>query len=155
MKQNDVRYNRAIIVAVNFAFAESQSCGNVPYQMADIEAAQLSLVSLPLSFWTVAVIHGKSQKVGAELVHVLLIDKRRHDVADVFLNGFQFPLLAFCLTLIEVINTLLIGRAGWGDRNSGWLIAGIGFFYDLSICNCYILGNLLDHLGIANVLSHI
>ena len=58
------------------------------------------------------------------------------------MNGIQFLLLAFCLTLIEVINTLLIGRAGWGDRNSGWLIAGIGFFYDLSICNCYILGNL-------------
>ena len=28
------------------------------------------------------------------------------------MNGIQFLLLAFCLTLIEVINTLLVGRAG-------------------------------------------
>ena len=32
--------------------------------MADIEAAQLGLVSLPLDFRTVVVIHGEFQKVG-------------------------------------------------------------------------------------------
>ena len=48
--------------------------------MADIEAAQLCLVSLPLNFRTVVVVHCESQKVCAELVHVFLIDKRGHDV---------------------------------------------------------------------------
>ena len=70
----------AIIVAVNLAFAKSQSDGNAPDQMTDIEAAQLGLESLPLNFWAIVVIHRKSQKVGTELVHVFLIDERGHDV---------------------------------------------------------------------------
>ena len=70
----------AIIVAVNLAFAKSQSRGNAPDQMTDLEAAQLFLVSLPLNFWAVVVIHSKSQKVCAELVHVFLANKRGHDV---------------------------------------------------------------------------
>ena len=70
----------AIVVAVNLAFAKSQSDGNAPYQMTDIEAAQLGLVSLPLNFRAVVVIHRESQQVCTELVHVFLIDKRRHDV---------------------------------------------------------------------------
>ena len=69
----------AIIVAVNLAFAKSQSRCNAPYQMADIEAAQLCLVSLPLNFRAVVVVHCESQKVCTELVHVFLIDKWRHD----------------------------------------------------------------------------
>jgi hypothetical protein len=48
--------------------------------MADIEAAQLVLESLPLNFRSVVVIHGKSQQVWAELVHVFLVNKRGHDV---------------------------------------------------------------------------
>ena len=70
----------AIVVAVNFAFAKSQSDGNAPYQMTDIEAAQLGLVSLPLDFRAVVVVHCESQKVCAELVHVFLVDERGHDV---------------------------------------------------------------------------
>ena len=70
----------AIIVAVNLAFTKSQSRCNAPDQMTDIEAAQFGLESLPLNFWTIVVIHGESQKVCTELVHVHLIDKWRHDV---------------------------------------------------------------------------
>ena len=70
----------AIVVAVNLAFAKSQSDGNAPDQMTDIEAAQFGLESLPLNFGTVVVVHCESQKVCTELVHVFLIDKRRHDV---------------------------------------------------------------------------
>ena len=70
----------AIIVAVNLAFAKSQSRCNAPDQMTDIEAAQLGLESLPLNFRSVVVIHRESQKVCAELVHVFLIDKRGHDI---------------------------------------------------------------------------
>ena len=70
----------AIVVAVNLAFTKSQSDGNAPDQMADIEATQLCLVSLPLNFRTIAVIHGEPQQVGAELVHVFLVNKRGHDV---------------------------------------------------------------------------
>ena len=70
----------AIIVAVNLAFAKSQPYGNAPYQMTDIEAAQFGLVSLPLNFRAVVVIHRESQQICAELVHVFLIYKRRHDV---------------------------------------------------------------------------
>ena len=44
--------------------------------MAHIEAAQLGLESFPLIFWTVVVIRRKLQQVGAELVHVFLIDNR-------------------------------------------------------------------------------
>lgn len=72
------------------------------------------------------------------------------------MNGVQFFLLAFCLTLIKVINTLLVGRTGRSSRNSGWFIAGIGLFrYNLSICNCCLLSYLLDHLSIANIFIHI
>ena len=74
--------------------------------MTDIEAAQLSLESLPLDFRAVVVVHCESQKVCTELVHVFLIDKRGHDVEKVFMNGVQLFLLAFCLTLIKVIDTL-------------------------------------------------
>lgn len=70
----------AIIVAVNLAFAKSQSRGNAPDQMTDIKTAQFCLVSLPLNFRAVVVIHSKSQKVCTELIHVFLIDKRGHDV---------------------------------------------------------------------------
>ena len=70
----------AIIVAVNLALAKSQSDGNAPDQMTDIEAAQLSLVSLLLNLRTIIVIHGESQKVCTELVHVLLLYKWGHDV---------------------------------------------------------------------------
>ena len=70
----------AIIVAVNLAFAKSQPYGNVPDQMTDIEAAQFGLVSLPLNFRAVVVIHRESQQVCTELVHVFLIYKRRHDI---------------------------------------------------------------------------
>ena len=70
----------AIIVAVNLAFTKSQPYGNAPGQMSDIEAAQLGLESLPFNFRAVVVIHCESQKVCTELVHVFLIDKRRHDV---------------------------------------------------------------------------
>lgn len=86
--------------------------------MTDIEAAQLFLVSLPLNLRAVVVVHCESQKVCAELVHVFLVNKRRHDVADVFLNGVQLFLLVFSLTLVEVVDTLLIGRAGRSGRNS-------------------------------------
>ena len=48
--------------------------------MADIKATQLGLESFPLIFWTVVVIHRKLQQVGAELIHVFLIDKWGHDV---------------------------------------------------------------------------
>ena len=48
--------------------------------MTDIEAAQLVLVSLPLNFRAVVMVHCESQKVCTELVHVFLIDKRGHDV---------------------------------------------------------------------------
>ena len=70
----------AIIVAVNLAFAKSQSDGNAPDQMTDIEAAQFRLVYLPLNLRAVVVVHRESQKVCTELVHVFLIDKRGHDV---------------------------------------------------------------------------
>ena len=70
----------AIIVAVNLAFAKSQSDGNAPDQMTDIEAAQFRLVSLPLNLRAVVVVHCESQKVCTELVHVFLIYKWRHDV---------------------------------------------------------------------------
>ena len=66
----------AIIIAVYLAFAKSQPYGNAPDQMTDIEAAQLGLVSHPLDFWTIVVIRCELQQVGAELVHVFLIDKR-------------------------------------------------------------------------------
>ena len=72
------------------------------------------------------------------------------------MNGIQFLLLAFSLTLIEVINTLLVGRTDRSGRSSGWLFVGIGFFrYDLGICNCCLLSYLLDHLSIANTFIHI
>ena len=59
------------------------------------------------------------------------------------MNGVQFLLLAFSLTLIEVINTLLVGRTGRNGRSSGWLFVGIGLFrYDLIICNSYLFGYL-------------
>ena len=70
----------AIVVAVNLAFAKSLSRCNAPDQMADIEAAQLGLVSLPLNLRAVVVVHRESQKVCTELAHVFLIDKRGHDV---------------------------------------------------------------------------
>ena len=126
----------AIIVAVNLAFTKSQSCCNAPYQMPDIEAAQFGLESLPLNFRTIVVIRCKFQQVCTELVHVLLIDERGHDVERVFMNGIQFLLLAFCLTLIKVINALLIGRAG------------MAFFCEYScLCHTYIFCNLsLDYL---------
>ena len=68
------------------------------------------------------------------------------------MNGIQFLLLAFCLTLIKVINALLIGRADRSSSNSGWLFVGIGFFRNnLGSCNCCLLSYLLDHLSIANI----
>ena len=53
----------AIIVAVNLAFAKSQSDGNAPDQMTDIEAAQFGLVSLPLNFWAVGSIANLNRSV--------------------------------------------------------------------------------------------
>ena len=70
----------AIIVAVNLAFAKSQSDGNAPDQMTDIEAAQFGLESPPLNLWAIVVIHRESQKICTEIVHVFLIDERRHDI---------------------------------------------------------------------------
>ena len=52
------------------------------------------------------------------------------------MNGIQFFLLAFCLTLVEVINSLLIGRTG--------MVFFCGFF---SLCHIFFFNNLsLDYL---------
>jgi hypothetical protein len=80
--------------------------------MTDIKAAQPGFESLPLDFGAIVVIHCKTQQVCAELVHVLLIDKWRHGIENILMNGLYSFLLTFRLTLIEVIYALLIGRTG-------------------------------------------
>ena len=70
----------AIIVAVNLAFAKSNLMAMLQTRWRTSKAAQFGLVSLPLNFWAVVVIHRESQQVCTGLVHVLLIYKWRHDV---------------------------------------------------------------------------
>ena len=77
--------------------------------MTDIKAAQFGLEPLPLNFRAIVVIHRESQKVCTEIVHIFLIDERGHDVENILMDGLYSFLLAFSLTLVKVINTLLVG----------------------------------------------
>lgn len=49
------------------------------------------------------------------------------------MNGVQFLLLAFCLTLVEVINTLLVGYADMVVFCEFSCLCHICLFYNLSL----------------------
>ena len=68
--------------AVGLAFAESQSCCNVPYQVSDIETGQRAFETLPW-VWHIGGIDDKGHDLITEIIHFLLLDERCHDVVQI------------------------------------------------------------------------